>query len=295
MKKDYKSIIKAFLYPQIFILWSVTVASVALFITGLVKNSDIAIYISYALSFYSLMAWCIRIPNIIAFSKGVAKSNRLTKRLLEDTYFRVKMSLFCSVAFNVIFGGFQLWLGIYHGSLWYYALATYYIVLTLARFLLLKFTLTHRAQGIDIESELRKYRACGFLLLVLSVALTGILFFIIVKGSVFMHYQITVIAIAAFTFTAFTVATVNLIRYKKYKSPVFSACKTISFAAACVSMLTLESTMLTAFGEERSGTRYKRLLGASGGAVLLFMVAIAFYMIIHGTKRLNKIKGEKNG
>lgn len=285
--------LNALLKPHIAILWTVTLASAVLLSVGFVVDVNVISYISYVLSFYSLVAWCIRIPNIIAFSRGVVQSNRLTKRLLEDTYFRVKMSLFCSVAFNVIFGGFQLWLGIYHGSLWYYALATYYIVLTFARFLLLKFTITHSAQGIDMENELKKYRACGFLLLVLSVALTGILFFIIVKGSVFIHYQITVIAIAVFTFIAFTVATVNLIRYKKYKSPVFSACKTISFAAACVSMLTLESTMLTAFGEERSGIRYKRLLGASGGAVLLFMVAIAFYMIIYGTKRLGKLREEK--
>ena len=79
-----------------------------------------------------------------------------------------------------------------------------------------------------------------------------IVFFMLYWNRTFSHHMITAIAMAAYTFTAFTVAIVNVIKYRKYNSPVFLASKVISFASACVSMLTLTSTLLTTFDERAS-------------------------------------------
>ena len=102
---------------------------------------------------------------------------------------------------------------------------------------------------------------------------------------------------AAYTFVTLTVAIVNIVKYRKYNSPVFSASKAISLAAALVSMLTLESTMLTAF---RDGTmtalEQKWMLGATGGVISALIVATAVYMIVVGTKKLKQLKLEvENG
>ena len=109
--------------------------------------------------------------------------------------------------------------------------------------------------------------------------------------------MITAIAMAAYTFTAFTVAIVNVVKYHKYNSPVFSASKAISLAAALVSMLTLESTMLTTFGDgTMTATTQKWMLGATGCAISLLVVATAIYMIVVGTKKLKQLKSEvENG
>jgi preprotein translocase subunit SecF len=74
---------------------------------------------------------------------------------------------------------------------------------------------------------------------------------------------------------------------------VFSASKTITLAAALVSMLTLESTMLTAFGNETmTDTAQKWMLGATGGVISLLIIATAIYMIVTGTKKLKELKTE---
>ena len=105
--------------------------------------------------------------------------------------------------------------------------------------------------------------------------------------------MITAIAMAAYTFTAFTLAIINIVKYKKYNSPVFSASKTISFAAACVSMLTLTSTMLTTFSDGTMGeSEQKVILGIVGFAVLLAVVSMAIYMITQSTKKLKQFKSE---
>ena len=148
-----------------------------------------------------------------------------------------------------------------------------------------------------MQTELKKYRACGVVFLVMNLALVLIIFFMVYWNRSFEHHMITAIAMAAYTFTAFTVAIVNVVKYRKYNSPVFSASKAISLAAALVSMLTLESTMLTTFGDTTmTATAQKWMLGATGGAVSPPIVATAIYMIVVGSKKLKELKSEvENG
>ena len=148
-----------------------------------------------------------------------------------------------------------------------------------------------------MREELLKYRACGAVFLLMNLALALIVFFMIYWNRTFEHHMITAIAMAAYTFTAFTVAIVNIVKYRKYNSPVFSASKAISFAAACVSMLTLASTMLTTFGDGTMGSiEQKIMLGSIGFAVSAVVVAMAITMIVQGTKKLKNINSEvENG
>ena len=131
----------------------------------------------------------------------------------------------------------------------------------------------------------------------MNLALTMIVFFMLYWNRTFEHHMITAIAMAAYTFTAFTVAIVNVVKYKKYNSPVFSASKAISFAAACVSMLTLTSTLLTTFGDGTMGAgEEKLLLGAVGFSVSGVVVMMAIRMIRKSTKQLKKFTTEvQNG
>ena len=64
-----------------------------------------------------------------------------------------------------------------------------------------------------------------------------------------------------------------------------------------MSMLTLESTMLTTFSDgTMTAAAQKWMLGATGGAVSVPIVATAIYMIVIGTKKLKQLKSEvENG
>ena len=64
-----------------------------------------------------------------------------------------------------------------------------------------------------------------------------------------------------------------------------------SLAAACVSMLTLESTMLTAFGDGTMDLTARRiLLGATGGVISAFIIVMAVYMILQSNKKIKQLK-----
>ena len=291
---NWKKLAKALLFPPLAILLLLVPVATVLLVYAMVAlgtESPIAI-LSYVLAAYTLTVWCCRTPDLIRLLRSFREKNALTQRWLSDARLRVNVSLYGSLAWNALYGSFQLWLGFYHRTFWFCSLGAYYICLAAMRYFLVRHSMRY-APGERMHDELRKYRACGIVFLVMNLALTLIIFFMVYWGRTFRHHMITAIAMAAYTFTALTAAVINVVKYRKYNSPVYSASKAISLAAALVSMLTLESTMLTTFGDgTMTATDQKWMLGATGGAISLLIVATAIYMIAVGTKKLKELKTE---
>ena len=291
---DWKKIGKALLFPHIAIMIILIPIATVLLVGSMVfiGTESVIAYISYVLATYTLTIWCFKIPTLIKFFKTFKNENKYARRWQDDTRLRVNVSLYGSFAWNAMYGIFQLWLGFYHHTFWFCSLGGYYICLAVMRFFLVRHTRKY-APGEKMQAELMKYRACGIVFLVMNLSLALIIFFMVYWNRTFEHHMITAITMAAYTFTALTTAIVNVIKYRKYNSPVYSASKAISLAAALVSMLTLESTMLTTFGDgTMTATTQKWLLGATGGAISALIVATAIYMIVVGTK---KLKNENRG
>ena len=295
---DWKKLGKALLFPHIAIMIILLPIATVFLVGSMVfigTESPIAI-ISYVLAAYTLTVWCFKVPYLIKFFKAFKDENKYARKWQDDTRLRVKVSLFGSLVWNTLYGIFQLWLGFYHHTFWFYSLGAYYICLATMRFFLVSHTRKY-SPGDKMRTELIKYRACGWVFLVMNLALTLIVFFMLYWNRTFTHHMVTAIAMAAYTFTSFTAAIVNVVKYKKYNSPVFSASKAISFAAACVSMLTLTSTLLTTFSDGTMDVfSQKMMLGSVGISVSVVVVTMAIYMIVQSTRKLKKIKTEvKNG
>ena len=295
---DLKKLGKALLFPHIAIMILLVPIATVLLVGSMVfiGTESVIAYISYVLAAYTLTVWCFKIPYLIKFLKTFKNENKYARRLQDDARLRVNISLYGSLLWNVLYGIFQLALGMYYGMFWFYSFGVYYICLAVMRFFLLLHTRKYEP-GENFRSEVLKYRACGIIFLIMNLALALIIFFMVYFNRTFEHHMITAIAMAAYTFTAFTVATVNVVKYRKYNSPVFSASKAISLAAALVSMLTLESTMLATFSEgTMTAMEQKIMLGATGGVISTSIVAMAIYMIIKGTIKLHELKTEvENG
>ncbi len=104
--------------------------------------------------------------------------------------------------------------------------------------------------------------------------------------------MITTIAMATYTFFTFTFAIINLVRYKKYKSPIYSSAKAISLIAGAVSMLTLEATMLTTFGTTENSLFSQIMLSITGVAVIGFAITMAIIMIVKGNRQLKEYENQ---
>ncbi len=290
-KIDFKKIGYNLLYPHLAVIICLAPVAIAFLILSLVflsPESIIAI-LAYVLSFYVLLVVCFRLPRMITFFKNFKNENKYIKKWFSDVHLRVNVSLYLSLIWNVTFAIFQLCLGFYHNSLWFYSMFAYYIMLGVMRFFLVKHTRKYKANEQE-EIELKKYIISGWLLLFMNIALAVIVFFIVYWNRTFNHHMITTISMAAYTFFTFTFAIINSIKYKKYKSPVYSAAKTISLIAGAVSMLTLETTMLTTFGSEQDPMFRQIMLSLTGVAVIGFAITMAIVMLIKGNKQLKSKK-----
>ncbi len=288
---NWKKLLHALLFPHIAILIILLpVATVFLVCAMLLLGSESPISIvSYVLAAYTLTVWCVRMPQIIRFFKTFKNENRYVQIWLTDTRLRIKVTLFGTFLWNFAYACFQFGLGLFHASFWYTSMAIYYLLLGVMRLFLAWHTQKHEA-GTHMRLELQRYRACGWIFLFMNLALSLMVFFMVYWNRTFVHHEITTIAMAAYTFTSFTLAIINVVKYRRYNSPVYSASKVISFASACVSMLTLETTMLTVFGTDEMDLLTRRLfLAISGGVISLLIVAMAIYMIVTSTKSLHRL------
>ncbi len=289
---DWTKLGKALLFPHIAVLIILLPIATALLVYAMVVlgTTEILSYISYVIAAYTLTIWCVRIPEIIKFAKTFKNENKYAQIWLNDTRLRVNVSMYGSLALNTIYGIFQLWLGIYHHTFWFCSLGAYYVCLAFMRFGLVRHTSKYKP-GEKMYAELKKYRATGWVFLVLNLALTLMIFFMVYWNRTFKHHEITTIAMAAYTFTTLTLAIINVIKYRKYNSPVLSAGKAISLTAGFVSILTLESTMLTTFNDGSMDLLTRRLfLALSGGAISVLIITMAIYMIVRSTKQIKEIR-----
>ena len=292
---DWKKIGNHIIFPHIAImLVLLPVATVFLVYSMIFLGTDsIVAYISYVLAFYTLTVWCFRIPDLIRFLKTIKEENKYARLWQDDARLRVNVSLYGSLMMNTAYAVLQLGLGFWHASFWYYSMAGYYISLAIMRFFLVQHSRRHKP-GEKMQEELVKYRNCGIIFLVMNLALSVMIFFMVYWNRTFQHHEITTIAMATYTFISFSLAIKNVIKYGKYNSPVFSASKAISLASACVSMLTLESTMLTTFDDGTLDLLGRQImLGASGGVISVFIVSMAIYMIVQSSRKMKLLKYTK--
>ena len=222
---------------------------------------------------------------------NLLKENKYVSRIVTDVRLRVKVSLYGSLLINISYALFQLALGVYHSSLWFYAFAVYYFSLAVMRFFILR-DVRGTTEEKDMLSEYKRYRKSGVFLLFMNITLAFIVLYIANNGREFTHHFVTTTVVAIFTLSVFTVAIVNVIRFKKYNSPLFSAAKVITFSSALVSMLMLESTVLTEY--ERVGDTFlsRTMTGATGTLVCIIILFMASYMIIRATKQIKKLTNE---
>ena len=258
-------------------------------------------YVAYLLSTYALIVGLSGLCRLFPWLGQELKSSRLMTKLhknerlaryLDDPVYRTQLTLFFSVDVNAVYISIKLISGVYYRSGWLIAFALYYVVLTALRVSLVNYV-RRRKIGEDITAEYRRYRWIGILLLAMNLVLSIIIARMVGHNDAYVYPGMLIYAMAAYTFYAIILATVNVFRFRVHGSPVLSAVKVVSLTAAMVAMLSLEAAMLAQFGGEDSGTFRATMLGVSGLVVSLIILGMAFYMIVKATKK-TKFQEAKN-
>lgn len=298
--EQFKNILKKifFLPPLATVLFSLPSFTFVFCVLGMGINGAIA-YIAYILSAYGMVITITGFPKIVKAVRIRIDNHPIVKRLLAnpvsgryltDISFRAEISLYPSLFINMLYATIKMVSGIFYHSVWLITLSVYYILLAVMRFLVL-ISVRKKHAGADLAAEFRRYRVCGMLLAFMNLALLGMISFIIWQDGGYEYPGVLIYVMAMYTFYAVITAAVNIVKFQKRGSPVLSAAKAISLTAALVSMLALETAMLSEFGQKDEYLFRQAMIGYTGVVVCGFIFSMAVYMIVHAAKQLKKLEG----
>lgn len=301
IKRIKKITKRVFCLPAILtILVSIPAYGLVIYVLVAENVNPVAAYVAYLLSAYALIITVTSILSIIRFVRQNINKHPLVKkalntplvgRYLGEAMFRTEAALYQGFFVNLLYAGIKMLSGILYNSVWFITLAVYYIFLAIMRASLLHYV---RKSGKNIVSEWRRYRLCGMILLFMNIALMGIVILVVHQNSGFEYPGMLIYVMAMYAFYAAIMAVWNVVKFRRYGSPVMSAAKVINLTAALVSMLSLETAMLTQFGAAND-PKFRQIMTASTGAGISIIVLImAIFMIVWSTKQLKNMKQKEN-
>lgn len=296
-KKDWKKILHTIFFPHtfvVFLLFNITVAGLIYIFSKNLNENPIAIAF-YVVAFYTLILVCLRIPSIVKNTRAGIYKNRYANAYLTDEDLRMRINMYRGLLINFCFATFKIIFGFLYHSSWLFAMAGYNLILSIMRFVVI---FRSQAKGFTEEEERRRglesYHVCGWLMLLLNIAVSVIIFMVIFQNQTIEYHMIVTIALAAFTFYSFTIAIINMVKYHKQKNPVYAAVKRIDMVKSIVSVFTLQVAMLTNFNipdaQTKEGGVNTMLMNALTGIAVMIAINTIGAFMIHGAKQEFKEK-----
>ena len=181
----------------------------------------------------------------------------------------LKLAL-ASLSFNIVFAIYHIIMGLVTSSWWLLTLGSYYLVLSIVRFVVLRFK----------SKERFIVKFTGWMLILLSISLVGTVILSVMRDRGYKRHMIVMIAMAAYAFTKITLATINLIKASRSTSATLITLRNISFADAFVSIFALQRSMLVSF----EGLRETEILimnAILGSAVCVMVFLLGINLVKH--------------
>ena len=183
---------------------------------------------------------------------------------------KIAKNPYTSLAFNFAYAVGNCIIGFLAHSWWFITVGAYYTVLTTTRFSVLQIS---RKTNSNYDTAFFARRTTGILLVVLSFCIVGVNILSALKERGTTFHEILMIAIATYTFTKITIAIIGMAKTKNTASPVIKTLRNISLADACVSIYTMQRSMLVSFpGMETAEIRiFNILTGTAVWIIVLFL------------------------
>ena len=294
---DWKKLGKRLLFPPVWLVGILTVFSAAaltyIFINGMERKPPA--YPVYALAFYTLCVvtvFCVTVlPRKLAGLRRKLYEHPLGKRYMTDRVFRTKVSLHLALAVNLTYVGINLLSWHFSRSWWFVVLAVYYVIMSVMRFLLVRYVRL-RKLGTSMRDEWKRARSCACILLLVNLSLSGAVLMILYRHRGYDYPGVMIYVMALYTFYSTAHAIVDMVKYRRFESPVMSSAKTVSLSGALVSVLNLETAMFAQFGGDMSLEGKQIFIILTGAGVSVVIVFLSVMLIGKATKAIRR---EKNG
>lgn len=293
--EQIKAILQKLLYPSWWVLLTIPLLSfTALTLIFVTKSTESALaYLIYGMSAYSLTILLVVLPRLTKQIKSAIIRNKAVKRFMNhkivgryfnDITFRGSVGIYQGMTVNFLYTVFHIVAGIRYHSAWFISMAVYYLVLGMLRVYLI-FSYHH----CHADKEYHCYRKTAGFLFLLNIPMGGMIVLMVRSNSGFSYPGYIIYLSALYTFYIMIIAVVNLVKFRKLGSPILSAAKVLNFVSAMMSILGLQTAMISRFSEQ--GENYRRTMNAiTGSFVYAIVILIALYMLLNKTNSGKKVE-----
>lgn len=225
---------------------------------------------------------------VMAWSEG----KPFWERLFREYGFRAIFFAACSFLLNIAFAAYNGAVGILNHSVWFGALAAYYVFLIVLRGVLLAYHAFRRKKirRGDAEEAVRRgdagvYLTCGILLILLPAALSVVIARMVSMDEAFVHAGLTIYVYALYAFVKIGVAVYHFVKVHRTDELTVRAAKNISLADAMVSILALQTAMLHEF-DMGDALNVATMNAVTGAAVCALTALLGVFMLVTAVKSL---------
>lgn len=279
----------------------------AVFVTGLAVREEVwarvLTYTSYTASAYALTLLTVATVRVICRVRRAGwgavlalcpvrwfSATRFGGAYLSDRDFRRRVGGAAGAVTDLAYTVFRVVTGILYGSVWFLSLAAYHFLLGVLRACLLPVgnparTTAHRAW--------RAYRRVALLLLCLDVPMGGVILLTVLTDAGFSYPGYVIYLSAMYTFYKSITAGVELWRYRR-AAPVRAAAVAVNFSAALMSVLALQTAMISAFSPGGQEDFRRTMNTVTGTVVYLAVLALAVFMLLSRRRAPEEPKTEES-
>ena len=291
--QDWKEIGKKLIFLPMWLIILLTIISTVALVEIFVNGWDMSPFanVIYVLSFYTLAVICIAcwkiLPHYYKAVRSKLQENKYIDRYMTDAVFKSNVGLYRSLAINLIYVVVNAVSGYVYQTYWFGIFAVYYAIIAMMKFLLVKYITKHPI-GEDHLGELKRARVCAYILMTVNLALSGAVLMMVYFDRGFSYQGFLIYVIAMYTFYITATAIIDMVKYRKYKSPILSITKVIKLASALFSMLFLETAMFAQFGAETPPETKRIMIMLTGAGISIGVVTMAIYMIVQTSKEIKQ-------
>lgn len=216
---------------------------VAVFWLGM--ESHPAAGVLYGGAFYALVTLSAmlvqKVPGTIRRIEEKPLAKKIWKAEKEGAF---GIGLYVEQFINFFYGIFKIVSGVLSRSAWIGADGIY----NLAQALIQLYQILRHKQVRTMVQQWKSYRQCGYMMIVLHLTMTGMMYQMIQMGRHEDHSEIMIISTAAFTFYKLIKTFVAVAKDRKHEKPVDSAVRFLDLSQALYNLFVLQVGLISVYG-----------------------------------------------
>ncbi len=284
----------------LYVLWlvlSIIVITTTLVLLGVGDDSFI-MYILYGLSAvfltYAVYIVIYISPKLKNNIITAMKKHSFTNNLLTSYGYRTSVFTIISFFINFVYAIFMGIMGVAGSSIWFGALAAYYIFLCFTRGYVLangyQVVKGKKKQKDTTLRQLKTYRNSGISMLIINLSLSAAVILLMLNIGVYKYQGLIIYFVAVYTTYKVTMSIINIVKATKQDNYIIKAIRCIGFADSLVSLYALQSALIAQFSQ---GVSMQGMNIAVGVIIVLLTLILSIYMIASANKKLKEFTNEK--